>query len=126
MASDPRSAGTTQIHHSVPLLSKARITVQQKKMELALLESHRAGKVTLPLLVARFDQEELLKRFTVTSLEAPHRVADALFRDSLLNGTIFRKSAKGTRLDTADVRNATGLFGPGPWDRVRNNTGAVA
>ena len=31
MASDPRSAGTTQIHHSVPPLSKARITVQQKK-----------------------------------------------------------------------------------------------
>ena len=91
---------------------------QANRMELALLESHRAGKVTLPLLVARFDQEELLKRFTVTSLEAPHRVADALFRDSLLNGTIFRKSAKGAMLDTADVRNATGLFGLCPTGLV--------
>jgi CRISPR-associated protein Csb1 len=84
---------------------------QANRMELALLEAHRAGKVQLPLLVTRFDQAELLKKFTVTSLEAPHRVADALFRDSLLNGMIFRKSDKGSILDTADIRNATGLFG---------------
>ena len=68
---------------------------QANRMELALLEAHRAGKVTLPLIVTTFDQPELLKRFTVTSLEAPHRAADALFRDSLLNGVIFRNSDKG-------------------------------
>ncbi len=84
---------------------------QANRMELALLEAHRTGKVTLPLLVTRFDQDELLKKFTVTSLEAPHRAADALFRDSLLNGVIFRKSEVGRLLDTADKRNATGLFG---------------
>ncbi len=84
---------------------------QANRMELALLEAHRASQVSLPLLVTRFDQEELLKKFTVTSLEAPHRIADALFRDSLLDGMIFRKSEKGRILDTADVRNATGLFG---------------
>lgn len=84
---------------------------QTNRMELALLETHRAGNVSLPLLVTRFDQEKLLKKFTVTSLEAPHRIADALFRDSLLDGAIFRKSEKGRILDTAEVRNATGLFG---------------
>ena len=84
---------------------------QANRMELALLEAHRAGKVELPLIVTRFDQDELLSKFTVTSLEAPHRVADALFRDSLLNGVMFRKSDKGRILDTADIRNATGLFG---------------
>ena len=91
---------------------------QANRMELALLDSHRAGKVALPLLVTRFDQQELLKKFTVTSLEAPHRVADALFRDSLLDGTIFRRSYKGAILDTADVRNATGLFGLCPTGLV--------
>ena len=91
---------------------------QANRMELALLESHRAGKVALPLLVTRFDQRELLTKFTVTSLEAPHRVADALFRDSLLDGTIFRRSYKGAILDTADVRNATGLFGLCPTGLV--------
>lgn len=84
---------------------------QANRMELALLDAHRDGRVTLPLIVTRFDQEVLLKKFTVTSLEAPHRVADALFRDSLLDGVMFRKSEKGRLLDTADVRNATGLFG---------------
>ena len=104
---------------------------QANRMELALLESHRTRKVELPLLVARFDQEELLKKFTVTSLEAPHRVADALFRDSLLDGTIFRKSEKGRILDTAEVRNATGLFGLCPtalvfglWDSTGPRGGA--
>lgn len=84
---------------------------QANRMELALLEAHRAGKVNLPLIVTTFDQPELRKQFTVTSLEAPHRAADALFRDSRLNGVMFRESEKGRILDRADVRNATGLFG---------------
>ncbi len=84
---------------------------QANRMELVLLEAHRQKKVQIPLVTTRFDQEELLKKFTVTSLEAPHRVADALFRDSLFDGVIFRKSEKGRILDTADVRNATSLFG---------------
>lgn len=84
---------------------------QANRMESALLEAHRANRVQLPLLVTRFDQDTLLKRFAVTSLEAPHRVADALFRDSLIDGMIFRRSAKGAVLDTADIRNAAGLFG---------------
>ncbi len=83
---------------------------QANRMELALLEAHRAKRISLPLLEARFDHEGLKKKFTVTSLEAPHRVADAIFRDSLLDGVIFRKSEKGKLLDTADVRNATGLY----------------
>ena len=84
---------------------------QANRMELALLEAHRANKVALPLLVIRFNQDGLHKPITVSSLEAPHRVADALFRDSLLDGVIFRKSDTGRVLDTADIRNATGLFG---------------
>ena len=84
---------------------------QANRMEAALLEECRAGNLGLPLLVTRFDQPVLLKKFTVTSLEAPHRIADAIFRDSLLDGKAFRKSAKGAILDNAEVRNATGLFG---------------
>lgn len=84
---------------------------QANRMELALLEAHRQKSVQLPLVAARFDQDSLVKRFIVTSLEAPHRVADALFRDSLYEGVIFRKSEKGRLLDTTDVRNATAMFG---------------
>lgn len=95
----------------VPCVLLDSVQSQANRMELALLEAHREGRVQLPLLIARFDQQPLLKKFTVTSLEAPHRAADALFRDSLLDGVIFRKSDKGRILDTADIRNATGLFG---------------
>ena len=84
---------------------------QANRMELALLEAHRDGKVELPLIVTTFSKEDVPKPITVTSLEAPHRAADALFRDSLLNGVMFRKSDKGRILDEADVRNAAGLFG---------------
>ena len=108
-ATEERVDPATGEHRPCVLLDS--VQSQANRMELALLEAHRAGRVTLPLLVARFDQEELLKKFTVTSLEAPHRIADALFRDSLLDGMIFRKSKKGRILDTADVRNATDLFG---------------
>ncbi len=84
---------------------------QANRMELALLDAYRAGKAEIPLLSARFDDPDLDRKFTVTSLEAPHRIADALFRDSLLDGIIFRKSEQGRLLDFADIRNATGLFG---------------
>jgi CRISPR-associated protein Csb1 len=87
---------------------------QANRMEAALLDAHREGLIQLPLVSTRFDQAGLLKHFTVTSLDAPHRVADAIFRDSLLDGVLFRHSDKGRILDHADVRNATGLFGLNP------------
>ncbi len=101
---------------------------QANRMELALLEAWRTkdddGKrrIELPVVTVRFDDERLKKKFTVTSLEAPHRVADAILRDSLLEeeiagerkAVIFRKSAKGKMLDTTDVKNATSLFGLNP------------
>lgn len=88
---------------------------QANRMELALLESYRAKKLKqLPLLVVKFDKNLLKKKFSVTSLDAPHRIADAIFRDSLLDGVMFRKSEKGSILDTADVRNASGIFGMCP------------
>ena len=102
---DPK---TGDVRHCVLLDS---VQSQANRMELALLEAHRAKRVTLPVLVTRFDQEELPKKFEVSSLEAPHRIADALFRDSLLDGVMFRESDTGRVLNTADVRNAAGLFG---------------
>ena len=84
---------------------------QSNRMELALLSAYKSGEIKLPLLTVCFDQESLRKRFVVTSLEAPHRVADALLRDSLLDGKIFRKSSRGAMLDDASIANATGLFG---------------
>ena len=102
---DPK---TGEIQHCVLLDS---VQSQANRMELALLEAHRRGELALPLLITRFDQDDLCKKFVVTSLEAPHRAADAIFRDSMLGGKKFRESDEGGSLDKANIRNATGLFG---------------
>ncbi len=95
---------------------------QANRMELALLEACREERIALPLVTVRFDDERLQKKFTVTSLEAPHRVADALLRDSLFEededgerkAVPFRNSSKGRMLDTTDVKNATSLYSLNP------------
>jgi CRISPR-associated protein Csb1 len=84
---------------------------QANRMEMALLDAVREKRISLPLLEVKFDQQSLKKKIVVTSLDAPHRVADAIFRDSLIDGITFRKSEKGKILDCADLRNSTGLFG---------------
>lgn len=90
------------------------VQAQANRMELSLLDAVRAGQLELPLLTVRFDDTRLRKRFTVSSLEASHRMADALLRDSLCDGVVFRSSSRGRVLDDADLRNATGLFGLNP------------
>ncbi len=98
----------------VPCVLMDSVQSQANRMEQALLDAHRDGLIELPLVTTRFDHADLEKRFTVKSLDAPHRVADALFRDNLLDGVMFRQSEKGRILDYADPRNATGLFGLNP------------
>ena len=95
----------------VPCVLLDSVQSQANRMELALLKAIERNEIKLPLVVTDFAKSNLDKTIRVTSLEAPHRIADALFRDSTLDGVIFRKSEKGRILNTADVRNATGLFG---------------
>ena len=87
---------------------------QANRMELSLLDAmDEPGGPQLPLLRVSFTN--VPKPITVTSLEAPHRAADAIFRDSFIQdegqSVAFRASSKGQALDHADIRNATGLFG---------------
>ncbi len=46
----------------------------------------------------------------ITSLEAPHRIADAILRDSELDGKPFRGSEEGRKIIMATLKNATPLF----------------
>jgi CRISPR-associated protein Csb1 len=79
-------------------------------MELALLEAWERGRIPLPVITVDFKDCALPKPLRVTSLEAPHRIADAILRDSLLGGKPFRKSPLGKRLDDVSIRDATTLF----------------
>lgn len=46
----------------------------------------------------------------ITTLDAPHRIADAIFRDSLFDGKKFRESDIGQAFVSANIRNATALL----------------
>ena len=94
----------------VPCVLLDSVQSQANRMELALLDAWRAGLLPLPVVTAAFPAESLEKPLRVTSLEAPHRIADALLRDSLLDGQPFRKSDVGRRIGEVEPFNATALF----------------
>ena len=83
---------------------------QANRMEMALLDEWESGRAPLPVISVNFTKDDIPNPLRVTSLEAPHRIVDALLRDSELDGVMFRQSATGKRLDTLDIRNATALF----------------
>jgi len=69
---------------------------QANRMELALLAARDRGELSFPLIVADFSKE-LPHIGRITALDASHRIADAIFRDSLLSGVRFRDSEAGRR-----------------------------
>jgi len=97
---------------------------QANRCEEALQDAVDEGRLNLPVVEVDFsgipivdpaDTDKLSEGLyepigRVTSLEAPHRVADAILRDSELNGVAFRVSEEGRKLSLATLRNATPLF----------------
>jgi CRISPR-associated protein Csb1 len=78
-------------------------------MEEALQALWEKKKIALPVVSVDFSAiaPEVGK---VTSLTAPHRIADALLRDSLLDGQLFRLSNIGRSFTDASTKNAAALF----------------
>lgn len=89
------------------------VQAQANRMEDALQGALDSGKLKdcpVPVLSVDFTGLGLLDEVgRVTSLEAPHRVADAILRDSLHDGQPFRKSI-GAQLDLVSQQNATPLY----------------
>lgn len=94
----------------VPCVLLDSVQSQANRMELALLEAWRRERIPLPVVTVDFAAAGLERSLRITSLEAPHRLADALLRDALLDGHSFRRSPVGRRLDEVEARNATALF----------------
>ncbi len=82
---------------------------QANRMEEALQALWDDKKIALPVVSVDFS-EVAPEVGRVTSLTAPHRIADALLRDSLLNGQLFRLSEIGRSFTDASTKNATALF----------------
>jgi CRISPR-associated protein Csb1 len=95
---------------------------QANRLEEVLLSGVRAGDITIPLLQMNIPGHE-----TLTSLSVPHRVHDAIFRDSKYKGARFRESEIGKQMVAARTWNATGMFQLcptailfGTWDSQSN------
>lgn len=87
------------------------VASQANRAELALLEGWEAGELSFPVPYVDFSREpDVGDLGRITVLEAPHRLADAIFRDSLLGGTLFRLSDMGRAITDARPGNATDLF----------------
>ena len=87
---------------------------QANRLEEALLAAVREQTIALPYITVDFTEKELAGVGEITSLEAPHRVYDAILRDSLLAGEPFMKTALGVRLAEAKPNDATALLEASP------------
>jgi CRISPR-associated protein Csb1 len=91
---------------------------QANRLEELLLEAVYQKEIPIPRLEAFIDGYG-----TISSLEAPHRAFDAIFRDCQIDGIPFRKSKVGQKLIISGPKNASAMFGYcpnallfGSWD----------
>jgi CRISPR-associated protein Csb1 len=87
---------------------------QANRLELALMSSVCAGTVTIPHLEIDFSEagiDYVGRKGRYSSLEAPHRIYDAAFRDSALpDGRAFMETPLGQGLTRANTTNATSVL----------------
>ena len=87
---------------------------QANRLEEALLvaagEEGGDGPLPMPYVTVDFRGADLEPLERITSLDAPHRVYDAILRDSLLDGVPFMQSDEGKRLAAAKPADATALL----------------
>ena len=87
------------------------VASQANRAEMALLEGWEEGELRFPVPYVDFSDDNGVTDYDkLTVLDVPHRVADAIFRDSLLEGTLFRLSHVGRAITEATPRNAMELF----------------
>jgi CRISPR-associated protein Csb1 len=64
---------------------------QANRMEQALQDALDAGEIAVPVVEVDFSDADLVEPLAkITSLQAPHRLADAILRDSQSGGKPFR------------------------------------
>ncbi len=87
------------------------VASQANRMEEALLEAWNREELKFPLVRVDFSKiPELEDLDSISTLQAPHRVADALLRDSLLDNVPFRMSPIGRAVTDARPDHATSMY----------------
>ena len=87
------------------------VASQANRFEEALLEGWRRKELGFPVVQVDFSKEKGLEDLeTISALQAPHRIADALLRDSTLEGKPFRATSVGTEVTDARPTHATAMY----------------
>ena len=89
---------------------------------MALQDAYDRGEIKLPVVSVDFTAVENPGVRKITSLQAPHRIADAILRDSTFGegktATKFRESSIGKELDLLHNGYATPLLKYAPHSLV--------
>ena len=90
-----------------------QVPSQANRVEEALGRARESGRISLPVfaLEAKGGGRAIL----LTSLDFPHRYADAYLRDSEIDGVRFDKTAQGAALRSASSRDVRPLFEREPY-----------
>jgi CRISPR-associated protein Csb1 len=83
---------------------------QANRLEEALRMARDARALSFPAISVDFSKTELADLGQITTLDAPHRVFDAIIRDSELKGTRFRDTPEGKRLIEAKSSDARAVY----------------
>lgn len=87
------------------------VASQANRMEEGLLEGWQRNELIFPLVQVDFSEEQGLEDLEqLTALQVPHRIADAILRDSLLEGVPFRHTEVGRAFADARVNHATAMY----------------
>ncbi len=120
--------------HEVQTVLLDSVASQANRLEEALLDGWRRGELPFPVVQVDFSGQAGLEDLEqITALQAPHRVADALLRDSVLDGKPFRLTAAGKDVTDSRPTHATAMYRYCPtalvfgvWDSTGPKGGAGA
>jgi CRISPR-associated protein Csb1 len=94
------------------------VASQANRLELALLEAIRRGELAVPVTSVDFPSAGLAGLGRISDYEAPHRIFDALLRDSYDGEHLFRNGQAGRAITEAQPRNAAALYHHSPHTLV--------
>ena len=99
---------------NVPCVLIDSVQSQANRLEEALEAAALRGEIELPRIVVDFAGAGFNSIGAISDLVAPHRIFDAILRDSDLNGTAFRKSEVGEALRLATPADASAILNVSP------------
>lgn len=95
------------------------VASQANRFELALLDAIRRGELPAPVTCVDFRSiPGLVGLDRISDYEAPHRIFDALLRDSYDGEHLFRNGPIGRAITEARPRDAAGVFHHSPHTLV--------